>query len=148
MSLVCIIWYIMDLAKFCLWYLPSNINFCRITQINKRFSFRSRSRSRITMNFDWNRTTGVSRNYVKSYPLWSFPRETNIKKKIKKKKKIIIRKDGYEIVYSGHWNLSSHDQKNSAPLLDPMIIPVYDQIKQVDQHHAHDRHKIFTFVHL
>lgn len=31
---------------------------------------------------------------------------------------------------------------------DGMIISVYDQIKQKDQHHAHDRHKIFTFVHL
>lgn len=29
-----------------------------------------------------------------------------------------------------------------------MVISVYDQIKKEDQHHACDRHKIFTFVHL
>lgn len=51
-------------------------------------------------------------------------------------------------VYSGQWNLSSHDQRNSASLRDPMIISVCAQINQVDQHHAHDRCKIFTLVHL
>ena len=56
--------------------------------------------------------------------------------------------DGYEAVYSGQWNLSSQDKRNSAPLLDPMIISVYAQIKQVDQHLAYDRCKIFTLVRL
>lgn len=121
------------------------INFCRITQVNKIFHFFPGSRSKTMMHFNWNRAIGVSRNYVKCYPFWSFPSETNIKQK---KKKVVVRRDGYETIYSGQWNVSLQDQENSAPLLDPMIISVYAQIKQVDQHHAHDRCKIFTLLHL
>lgn len=60
------------------------INFCRITQVNKIFHFFPGSRSKTMMHFNWNRAIGVSRNYVKCYPFWSFPSETNIKQKKKK----------------------------------------------------------------